>query len=174
MSAVIAAAGCLFYAATIDEAQRWKASIGVDSEILEQQESLVAARETTERELEAMTQRLEKVTALIPHNPENSLFLEQLAKLAEDSVLNIQNFRPGPPEENDRIQRIRVQLAGEASYESICTFLEGLRSLPRLTHVSMLHIDPRTATGTYPLQMELSIFFAADSDSAKTRVAIND
>ncbi|MCP4787262.1 MAG: type 4a pilus biogenesis protein PilO [Fuerstiella sp.] len=121
-----------------------------------------------------MTNRLDKVTALIPHNPEESLFLAQLSMLADDSTLTIQNFRPGRPEENDRVQRIRVQLTGEGSYEGICKFLDGLRSLPRLTHVSKLQIDPITVSGTYPLDMELSIFFAAGSDSAATKVAIND
>jgi Tfp pilus assembly protein PilO len=174
VSAAIAAAGYLFCSATSNEEQQWKTSIRADSELLEQQPALVTARKNTERDLNTMTQRLDEVTALIPLDPEESLFLAQLSELATESVLTIHNFRPGPPEENDRVQRIRVQLTGEGSYQGICTFLHGLRTLPRLTHVSNLHIDPITIKGTYPLSMELSIFFAANAGGTVTRVAIND
>jgi len=126
------------------------------------------------RVLHAMTQRLDEVTALIPHNPEESLFLAQLSMLADDSALTIKNFRPGPPEENDRVQRIRVRLTGDGSYEGVCAFLDGLRSLSRLTNVSRLEISPLTVAGTYPFNMELSIFFTADSGNVVRRVAIND
>jgi Tfp pilus assembly protein PilO len=174
VSAAIAGAGCLFCSATTGEEQQWKTSISADSELLERQESLNTARDETEQELYTITQRLDRVTALIPLDPEEAPFLAQLSKLADESVLTTQNLHFGQPEENDRVQRIRVRLTGEGKYKSICTFLHGLRTLPRLTHVSRLNIGPITAKDTYPLSMELSIFFAADSRGAVTRVATND
>ncbi|MDG2128383.1 MAG: type 4a pilus biogenesis protein PilO [Fuerstiella sp.] len=174
VSAAIATAGSLFCSTTSNEQQQWKNSILADSELLEQQSTLVAAGKITERDLHTMTQRLDEVTALIPVHPEKGQFLEQVSKLAAESVLIMQNFDPGSPEENDRVQRIRVLLTGEASYKGICAFLHGLKTLPRLTHVSDLHISPITTEGRHPVSMELSIFFAADSRSVVTRVAIHD
>jgi Tfp pilus assembly protein PilO len=174
VSAAIAAAGYLFCSSTTNREQQWQTSISADSKLLEQQDALLTAREDTENELDTMKQRLDLVTALIPLNPESASFLSQLRKLADESVLKSQNILFGTPEENDRVQRIRVQVTGEGKYESICMFLHGLRTLPRLTHVSNLNIGPITPKGTYPLSMELSIFFAADSGGAVTRVATND
>ena len=174
VSAVIAAAGYLFCSSTTSSELQWQTSISADSKLLEQQSTVLAAREDTENELDTMKQRLDLVTALIPLNPESGSFLTQVRLLANESVLKIQVFDPGSPEENDRVQRIRVQLTGEGKYKSICAFLHGLKTLPRLTHVSNLHIDPVTTRGTYPLSMELSIFFAADSGGSVTRVATND
>ncbi|MCA9051724.1 MAG: hypothetical protein KDA89_23460, partial [Planctomycetaceae bacterium] len=73
------------------------------------------------------------------------------------------NFRPGRPEDSNHVRRIRVQMTGQASYECLCRFLDGLHGLPRLTQVSRMMIEPATAAGTYPIEMEISIFFAADN-----------
>lgn len=140
--------------------------------LIDQSEMLHEILELNECELFEHSQRLERLNALIPYRPESSRFLAQLAKLADSSELDIRNFRPGTPEDKETIKRIKVQLTGAGSWECICRFVHGLHSLPRLTHVSRLSIDPINADQQYPVNMELSIFFAADDSS--TRIARND
>ena len=172
--AVIAATGYVTsFAATEDQEDAWQQSIAHDENLLQQQETILFDRENTECELFAMSRRLEELTAMIPNEPEESRFLAQLSALADESQLSIQNFRPGPPEDTHNVKRIRVQLSGAGSYECICTFMDGLQALPRLTHVSRLTIDPVDSSGMYPVQLELSIFFAADGNQDQTRIAQN-
>ena len=151
----------------------WENTIESGQELLENRSQIFQDRDIAECELFAMNKRLDELTALIPNNPESSRFLAQLAELGGNSKLEIQNFRPGPTEKTDNMQRMRVQLSGAGHYECICLFLNGLRSLPRLTRVTKLQVDPLNQKGIYPVHMELSIFFAAD-EQATTRVARHD
>lgn len=167
--AIPLAAYALLFSTNDRHAEEWSAAIKVDSEIVRQEVELIAEWENTESELLTLKQRLEELKAQIPNGPEESRFLAQLSKLAEEAELGIRNFRPGPAEDSNDVKRIRVKLSGVGSYECLCRFLDGLQSLPRLTHVTTLKIDPADSDGQYPVDMELSIFFAGNR--AKTTKA---
>lgn len=165
----------------------WTSSIDADRALIAQRDEIRSARELAECELFAMSQRLDELTALIPHTPDESRFLAELAELAGHTGLVIRNFRPGPPEEagspdhpaaaarangaaeSSPLQRIRVNLSGAGSYEGICRFLDGLQALPRLTHVSRLDVIPEAGSQLYPVELELSIFFAAQTTQVARR-----
>ena len=171
---LIAAAGySIGFVSDTNQETTWKNSIESGQELLKIREQIAQDRDIAECELFAMTRRLEELTALIPNNPESSRFLAQLAHLGAESELGIENFRPGPPETTDNMRRIRVQLSGTGRYESICRFLDGLQTLPRLTRVAKLQVDPPGENGLYSVSMDLLIFFAANQ-LASTKVARND
>ncbi len=153
--------------------QELAASIKRDTDLFEERDEVVENFEQAECELFALSQRLEDLKTQIPNTPEESRFLAQLTQLAEESKLGIQNFRPGRAEDSNHLKRIRVQLKGIGTYECLCQFLNGLSSLPRLTQVSTLHVDPADIAGRYPVTMELSIFFA-ETQGNTTKVALND
>lgn len=150
----------------------WLTTIQDGSRLIEQREALVAMKELNECELFDHTVQLEELNALIPYRPESSRFLAQLAELADGCELNIQNFRPGTAEQSESLQRIRVLLTGTGSWQCVCRFIHGLHALPRLTRITKLQIDPLNSEQNYPVQMELSIFFAAE-DNTVTRIARN-
>ena len=149
-----------FLAENAQQVAACSSTIAADSAIILNRAELTEQRENTECELYALKQRLEELKAQIPNAPEESRFLAQLSKLAEESQLGIRHFRPGPPEDSNDVRRIRVQLSGVGSYECLCRFLNGLNSLPRLTKVSMLKVEPPNSERQYPVNLELSIFFA--------------
>ena len=171
---LIAAAGYSFYSGSDSEQEvAWRYEIESGTELLSSRDRITEERDLAESEFLAMTTRLEELTALIPNTAESSHFLAQLAQLGGESKLEIQNFRPGPPEATRNVQQITVQLSGAGRYESICHFLSGLQTLPRLTRVGRLEISPVNEDGLYPVRMELSIFFAADK-RASLKVASNE
>lgn len=159
------------YSSVESNEAEWIDTIHENQSLLQRSQQIEDERNLTECELFALTRRLEELNALIPDTRDESSFLAQLAALADEADLDIQNFRPGPAEDSHNLKRIRVQLTGAGSYECICTFLDGLQALPRLTHVSRMKIDPLNATNQYPVEMELSIFFAADSGERPVRTA---
>lgn len=183
-ASILAVGYFLFFASSENQEVVWQASIDADTQLVAKRDVIASAREMAECELFAMSQRLDQLTAMIPHTPDESRFLAELAELAGQTGLVIRNFRPGPAEDagspgseatantntqgdDSALQRIRVNLSGAGSYDGICRFLDGLQALPRLTHVSRLDVVPQVGSELYPVELELSIFFAAK----KTRVA---
>lgn len=160
------------FSSTEGQKAEWIESATASRELLVNKDQIIADREMMECELFALSRRLEELTSLIPDSPDESRFLVQLAELASTSKLAIENFRPGPAEDSHNVKRIRVLLTGAGTYECVCTFLDGLHALPRLTHVSRLKIAPQNEADLYPVEMELSIFFAAESAAPATRVAV--
>ena len=143
-------------------------SLEASRKIVQNRDAIIADAETAACERYATEQRLKELLALIPNRPEESRFLSQLSELAASCELDIQRFLPSAPEADQRVNRIRVQLDGAGTYDSLCRFLDGLHSLQRLTQVTELAIDNSSQTADYNVHLELSIFFADDS---KTKVA---
>lgn len=159
VTAIIALTSNLVFNSTSSETEASLAElIRNNQQLLQQRADVTSAVEEAECELFAMNQRLHEISALIPEAPEESRFLAQLSRLANDCDLRIRNFRPNPAEPEDQLRRIRVQLKGAGQYECICAFLDGLQELPRLTQVSRFRIDPLDADELYPIELELSIF----------------
>lgn len=117
------------------------------------------------RSLRQEEQRLESLLARIPTTPQESEFLAELTRLARDAKLKISDFKPAEVKGTDSHAAVEIALRTEASYESLCRFLDGLSSLPRLCHVKRLSLKaPDAAQNTYPVDMTLQIFFLSTHD----------
>jgi Tfp pilus assembly protein PilO len=157
---------------TETDVQSWRASLAEDSLLLNDEPRLRSQLRDSTRELQTLEGRLNELTALIPDRPEESLFLAQLSELASSTKLQIRDFRPGGVQQSNEVMQLSIQLTGTASYECLCRFLDGLQSLRRLTQVSQLKVSPGVTEGIYPVEMELTIFFANQNDAAESTTKV--
>lgn len=132
---------------------------------------LATANSIREHHAEAVKQlrqeelRLELLLARIPTTPQESEFLAELTRLARDARLKISDFKPAETQSADSHAAVEIALKTEASYESLCRFLDGLSSLPRLCHVKRLSLRaPDASQSTYPVDMTLQIFFLSTNE----------
>lgn len=117
------------------------------------------------RQLRQEEVRLELLLARIPTTPQESEFLAELTRLARDARLKISDFKPAETKGADSHAAVEIALKTEASYESLCRFLDGLSSLPRLCHVKRLSLRaPDASQSTYPVDMTLQIFFLSNNE----------
>ena len=171
---LIAGAGYVTsFATTQARAEDCQQSILENSMLLDKADMIVRRRDLAETEVAALSSRLRELTSMIPDAPLESQFLAQLTALSEECQLSIRDFQPGPVEQTENLKQIRVRLSGHGSWECVCRFLDGLQALPRLTHISRLKMTHGEESGVYPVDMELTIFFAGDSadDSPMSIVA---
>ena len=160
---LIAGAGYLTsFATTQARAEVCQQSISENAMLLDKADMIVRRRDLAETEVAALSSRLRELTSMIPDAPLESQFLAQLTALSEECQLSIRDFQPGPVEQTENLKQIRVRLFGHGSWECVCRFLDGLQALPRLTHISRLKMAHGEESGIYPVDMELTIFFASD------------
>ena len=110
--------------------------------------------------LSVMEGRLTDLMTRIPAARNESDFLAQLAELARQHKLKIQNYRPGVVFEKEKHREMEIRLTAEGSYQSCCRFLAGLESLPRLCRITHLNISVPDDAEIYPIEMTLRIYFA--------------
>lgn len=99
--------------------------------------------------------------ARIPETAQESEFLAQVSRLAKDTGLTIQEFRPGGITERKTHRELDVALSALGGYRSLCEFLAGLEKLPRLCRVTSLTVN-RDTTPTaehYPVRMNVVVYF---------------
>jgi Tfp pilus assembly protein PilO len=85
--------------------------------------------------------RLETLLNGIPESVQDSQFLGQVATLARESELLLEQFRPGTIESVGEYQQLEIELTASGTHKSICRFLDGLAKLPRMCRVPEIHID---------------------------------
>lgn len=145
----------------------------IDNRHAEVQRKTVDLRRILDRELDVrhehqrLSQSLsaadEKIDGLlnrIPNLPREADFLGQITTLAREVGLEIVDYRPGGTTERGEYQEMIVTLSSEGSYSGLCSFLQRIHHLPRLSRVNELKISPRQDGQTYSLNMTLAIYFA--------------
>jgi Tfp pilus assembly protein PilO len=123
---------------------------GVETRRLELQELL----DQTEKQFAAAVTR-------IPETAQESEFLAQVSRLAKDSDLTLQEFRPGGITEHKTHRELEISLSASGGYRSLCEFLAGLEKLPRLCRVTSLTVDRDNAVSVehYPVRMSVVVYF---------------
>ncbi|MFG0335107.1 MAG: type 4a pilus biogenesis protein PilO [Maioricimonas sp. JB049] len=131
--------------------------------VLSKAESVRTGHAQLKRRLEKLQQRTGELMARIPDTAREAEFLAQLSGLAGESHLSIRSYRPDSPVATERYQHLDIELAAAGTFESLCQFLEGLESLPRLCRLNRLEIESGSGEdGAYPITMKLRIFFAPE------------
>lgn len=104
------------------------------------------------------TARIEQLLRRLPSAPEESQFLTQLADHSQKCDFHVRSFRPGGVTSSGAFGQMEITLAGDGSYESLCQFLAGLETLPRLCRVAGMTISGASETGercTVEIQLQL-------------------
>jgi len=109
---------------------------------------------------------LADLQARVPDEPHESEFLGQLAKLAGESGLNLEKFRPGATHEEGKFGKLEIHFSATGTYDQICRFVHGLDEMPRFCRVSSLKVAPEDPQSeVYPLDVELLVYFSGNGES---------
>lgn len=173
-AAVLAVIGSLFYGWGYQSLARERAAVVAQTEALENFVALRSKIDLQNREAEEKVAlrrgRLDDLLARIPELPQETEFLAQLSKLSRLSDFSIRQFTPGPLVQQENHAHVDINVLADASYESLCTFFDGLMRLPRLCQVTDFEVRAvKDETLSYPVQMTLRIYCAplsAESSNA--------
>jgi Tfp pilus assembly protein PilO len=125
------------------------------------------------RYLEDVTKRLETLRLRVPADAEAGEFLRQVTQVAAQQHLTISNFQPERTAQRDGYAEMEVTLTGKGSFESICSFCNGLGKLPRLSKVQRMTISAGDAANEYPMKVTLLIYFGLQEAGAAPHKEVN-
>jgi len=129
-----------------------------------------AQHQKVSEKLHEVTTRIANVQRRVPQASNEGDFLHQLNQLAGNEKLSIKEYSPGKAETRDGYAEMQVMLKGEGSFGSICTFVDRLNKLARLSKVKELTLSAEDDRSEYPMTATLIIYFALrgnDNESAQ-------
>jgi Tfp pilus assembly protein PilO len=111
------------------------------------------------QKLHDITSRIAEVQRRVPRDADAGQFLKEVTRLAGEENLAIKNFRPEQPENRDGYAQLQVTLTAAGSYASICTFVDRLAKLERLSKIKDLTVTAADGSTDYPMTATLVIYF---------------
>ena len=118
--------------------------------------------------LREVTTRIAEVQRRVPRSADAGDFLKQVSQLASAEQLTIKDFHPEKPENKGGYAEMQVTLKGAGSFASICTFVERLDKLKRLSKVKDLTLSAGDNASQYPMTATLVIYFGLQGKDAKS------
>ena len=115
-------------------------------------------RKVSERVSEVTT-RIAEIQRRVPREADAGEFLKAVTELASEEHLAIKDFHPEPPENRSGYAERQITLKGVGSYASICSFLDRLSKLKRLSKVRGLTLTAEGDASEYPMTATLVIYF---------------
>jgi Tfp pilus assembly protein PilO len=111
------------------------------------------------QKLHEVTTRIAEVQGRVPQEADAGEFLKEVTRLAGAEHLAIKDFRPEQPENRNGYAQLQVTLKGTGSFASICTFVERLAKLKRLSKIKDLSLTAGDGSTEYPMTATLVIYF---------------
>jgi len=116
--------------------------------------------------LTAVTSRIADIQRRVPKDADAGAFLKQVTQIANDEKLAIKDFQPEKPVAKTGYAEMAVTLKGEGSFAGICTFIDRLHKLQRLSKVKDLSVSAVDSETDYPMTATLLIYFALQGNNA--------
>jgi Tfp pilus assembly protein PilO len=117
--------------------------------------------------LEDVTARIADIQRRVPGHADAGAFLKEVTQIANAEQLAIKDFQPGKPTSHNGYAEMQVTLTGQGSFASICTFLDRLHKLKRLSKVKDLTLSASDHASDYPMTATLIIYFSLQGKDAK-------
>jgi len=118
--------------------------------------------------LREVTTRIADVQRRVPPDANAGEFLKELTQLASAEQLAIKNFYPEKPQNKSGYAEMEVTLHGAGSFASICSFVDRLGKLKRLSKVKNLTLSAPDTSDDYPMTATLVIYFALQGRDVET------
>jgi Tfp pilus assembly protein PilO len=116
--------------------------------------------------LHEVTTRIAHVQGRVPQGPDSVQFLNEVNRIADSVKLAIKNYDPGNPQTKNGNAEVQVTLKGQGSFGSICSFLDGLAKLTRLSKIKDLTLSASDESDKYPMTATLVIYFGLRGQEA--------
>jgi Tfp pilus assembly protein PilO len=114
--------------------------------------------------------RIADLQRRVPHDAEDATFLKEVTELAAAGKLAIKDFHPEKPQAKTGYKEMQVTLKGQGSFGSICSFIDQLTKLTRLSKIKDLTVTVGESATEYPMTATLVIYFGLrGSDEAAAR-----
>jgi Tfp pilus assembly protein PilO len=117
--------------------------------------------------LEDVTSRIAEVQRRVPREADAGVFLKEITQIAGAEQLAIKDFQPEQPSLKSGYAELAVTVKGQGSFAGICTFVDRLNKLKRLSKVKDLTVSAAEDSTDYPMTATLLIYFALQNDKAK-------
>jgi Tfp pilus assembly protein PilO len=117
--------------------------------------------------LEDVTSRIAEVQRRVPREADAGTFLKEITQLASTDQIAIKDFQPAQPTLKSGYAELLVTLKGQGSFAGICTFVDRLNKLKRLSKVKDLKVSAVDDSTDYPMTATLVIYFALQKEDAK-------
>jgi Tfp pilus assembly protein PilO len=128
--------------------------------VIREQHRMVSAK------LNEVMTRIANVQRRVPVNDNSFEFLADVSQIAEVKKLAIKEINPGSQESKTGYAEMQLTLNSRGSFESICTFLDELNKLSRLSKIKDLTLSSETDVGEYPMTATLVIYFGLRGSEA--------
>jgi Tfp pilus assembly protein PilO len=109
--------------------------------------------------LHEVTTRIADLQRRVPRFADAGTFLKEVTQLASAGQLAIKDFHPGKPEAKTGYEEMQVTLKGQGSFGSICSFIDQLTKLTRLSKIKDLSVTVGESATEYPMTATLVIYF---------------
>lgn len=90
-----------------------------------------------------LNSKLDKINKMIPENPDVSLFIDEISKIAIQSSIQISNITPGELVDKNNYREFRIALKISGDYFDFLKFLQALNRLDRLTSISTIQASAK-------------------------------
>lgn len=151
------------------QASDLKSQANATRAFLESQERIEQEHEKIIQDFHEIEARRESIIARIPDQPDESVFLAQVSRAAENCGLLVQEFRPATAKQMERFGEMEIGIHATGDFKSLCEFLNLIEELPRFTLLSNLEIDADGGGEAMAVKLQLKIFF----HQPETTVAVN-
>ena len=117
--------------------------------------------------LHDVTSRIAEVQRRVPREADAGSFLKEITQIASADQIAIKDFQPAQPMLKSGYAELAVTLKGQGSFAGICTFVDRLNKLKRLSKVKDLKVSATEDSTDYPMTATLLIYFALQKENAK-------
>lgn len=121
--------------------------------LLAASDEVYSSRQKLDEELATLSARIAATAARVPETAEESQFLDQITQLATDAGVELDDYQRLGTTTLPTHSTTTIGIKCHSEYANLCTFLDAVAHLPRLTTVSRLRIV--VVTPGKPLQVEL-------------------
>lgn len=141
--------------------------------LLNQATTIYAENSRLKTQVNEFERKAIAVLSRVPEEPREADFLAQVSELAQQTGLDILDYRPGILRPQTTYTEMEVKLVSKGTYASLCGFLEQIDRLPRLCRLMNLSIDAKASDGKYAMEMTLVIFFTTGSKAPSNEAGNN-
>jgi len=137
---------------TAERIQELTLSVQNARAIREQYEKVSARLATAKAQIATVKQR-------VPQEAEPGQFVDEVSRIAIEESLDIKDYANATPIVHEGYTQMEVTLTGRGNYAAVCTFLDRLASMKRLSKLQNLTLTASGSATEYPLTATLIIYF---------------
>jgi Tfp pilus assembly protein PilO len=154
--------GGLAYWPMLEDAARIERQAELDKALLNRAGQIQADHHILQAQLSEKLRLVKELEKRVPPSAQESDFFGQVATLSQEQGVTIHGFRPLSSAALVDYHVMKVAFDASAEYEPLCHFLDRLGKLPRLNHITRMHLAPQSqASRELTVKIETDIYFTA-------------